>query len=214
MRRHLSTTLLLTLLAGGSLATAGPSDKPVSWQFDFGYSMQQGAAGDFFDDGYTIGWGAVVRPDPAKPIGYRFEMSYDWWDANTGNLPDYGVTVDDGDATQWRISAGIQFESKGDSAKFIGGVGIGGYRLHADLTNTVVVPGWVCDPYWYWYCYPGWVEGDVILADKTLTKFGYYATAGVSFPLTNSEIYVEAQYHWVNVEQYFETFPIVIGWRF
>ena len=57
-------------------------------------------------------------------------------------------------------------------------------------------------------------EGDVLLASKTLTKFGYYATVGVSFPLTNSEIYIEGQYHWVNVEDYFETLPIVIGWRF
>ena len=214
MRRYLGVALLLGLIAAGSVATAGTAGKPVTWQFDFGYSMVQGTPGDVLDDGYTIGFGAVMRPNPKQPIGYRFELTYDWWDVNTGNLPDLGITVDDGDGDQWSLRSGIQYESHGDKVKFIGGVGIGAYRLHANLTNTIYVPGYICDPYWWWYCYPGLVPGDVILSNKTLTKFGYYATAGVSFPLTNSDIYIEAQYHWVNVEDYFETLPIVVGWRF
>ena len=214
MKRFLGFGLALAFLAGGSLATAGTAGKPVTYQFDFGYSMIQGTPSEVFNNGYTLGFGGVVRPWAKKPLGIRWDLTYDWWDVNTGELPDHQVSIDDGDGDQWTLRSGLQFESHGDKVKFIGGVGIGAYRLHANLTQEVLVPGWICDPYWYWYCYPGLVQGDVILANKTLTKFGYYATAGVSFPLSNSDIYIEAQYHWVDVENYFQTLPIVIGWRF
>jgi len=214
MIRRFVIATAFALLAMGTAATAGTSDKPVSWQFDIGYSMVQGMAGDVFEDGYTLGFGAVLRPNPKTPIGYRFEMTYDFWDVDTSAAFPSGTLVDDGDANQWAIRAGVQYESSGDKAKFVGGVGIGGYRLHANLSETVYVPGYVCDPYYWWYCYPGLVPGDIILADKTLTKFGYYANLGVVFPLENSDFFIEGQYHWVNVEEYFETFPIVLGWRF
>jgi len=216
MRRHLGMALLLILAAAGtSVAMAGTAGKPVTYQFDFGYSMVQGKASEALEDGWTIGFGGVVRPWPKKPLGIRWDFTYDWWDVNTGNIRSLdGLREDDGDGDQWTLRSGIQYESQGDHAKFIGGVGIGAYRLNANISETVIVPGYICDPYWWWYCYPGLVEGDVILSNKTLTKFGYYATAGVSFPLTNSDIYIEAQYHKVNVEEYFETLPVVIGWRF
>jgi opacity protein-like surface antigen len=216
MRRHLSVALLVCVVAAGaSVATAGTAGKPVTYQFDFGYSMVQGKASDALEDGWTIGFGSVIRPWAKKPFGIRWDFTYDWWDVNTGNIPELdGIRVDDGDGDQWTLRTGIQYESHGDKAKFIGGVGIGAYRLNANISETVIVPGYICDPYWWWYCYPGLVEGDVLLRNKTLTKFGYYATAGVSFPLSNSDIYIEAQYHRVNVEEYFETLPIVIGWRF
>ena len=214
MRRVVGGAVLLAACVAGPVAFAGTADKPVTWQFDLGYSTVQGKANDLLKDGYTIGFGAVVRPNPKQPFGWRFELTYDWWDVNRGNLPDMTFHVDDGNGNQWALRAGWQYETHGDKVKFIGGVGIGGYRLHANLTQTALIPGYICDPYWWGYCYPGLVQGDIVLADKTLTKFGYYATAGISIPLTNSDIYIEAQYHWVDVEAYFETLPITVGWRF
>ena len=213
MRRRLGVALVLGLCVAGPMAIAGTGDKPVTWQFDLGYSTVQGDPGKIVNNGYTLGFGAVVRPNPKRPVAWRFEMTYDWWDANTTDFPDLGVRIDDGNVDQWALRAGYQYESHGDRVKFIGGVGIGGYRLHANLTQQVLIPGWICDPYWWWYCYPGLVPGDIILANKTLTKFGYYATAGISFPLKSSDIYVELQYHRVDVEEYFDTLPITVGWR-
>jgi hypothetical protein len=219
MSRRFAFLAALLVLPMAAPALAG-SEGPVLWQIELGYSMVQGMPGDVFEDGYLLGFGAVIQPNPKSPIGYRFDFTYDFWDVNTGALdiddstPGAEVDIDDGDGDQFRLSAGVQYESQGDRAKFVGGVGIGAYRLHADLTNSVLVPGYICDPYWWWYCYPGLVEGDVILTNKTLTKFGYYASLGVVFPLTNSDFFIEAEYHWVNVEDYFETLPIVFGWRF
>lgn len=219
MKRYLSWAGVMVLLVALSASGAAAADKPLRWHFDTGFSGVAGKPGDFIDDGWTIGFGAVWSPKPDSSISYRFDVSYDWWDVNTGDIdldssiPGAEARIDDGDVDQWSLRAGIMWESKGDSAKLMLGAGIGGYREYAKVSEYVYVPGWICDPYYWWYCYPGLVQGEVNLGDKALTKFGYYASIGVAFPLTNSDIFIEAQYHWVNIEDYYQTYPIVFGWR-
>jgi opacity protein-like surface antigen len=219
MRRLVLLAGVMALLVAASTTGAAAADKPLRWHFDTGYSGVAGNASDALQGGWTLGFGAAYAPRPQSPISFRFDVSYDWWDVNTGDIdfdpsnPGPDVTIDDGDVNQWSVRAGIMWESHGDSAKLILGAGIGGYREYAKLSNFIYVPGYICDPWYWWYCYPGLVPGEVNLADKALTKFGYYASIGVAFPLTNSEIYLEAQYHWVNVESLYQTYPIVVGWR-
>ena len=211
MKRRIAFAAPLVLLATSSIALA-QSDKPVRWHFDLGYSMIQGQADELVKDGWTIGGGALLKPNPKAPFGWRFDATYDWWDVRTTQFPE--VRVDDGDADQWSVRGGIQWETHGQKARFSLGAGLGWYWLHANLTEEVLVPGWICDPYWYWYCYPGLVQGDVVLADRSESDWGYYASAGVIIPLSSTELFIEAQYHWVEIDNKFETLPIVVGWRF
>jgi opacity protein-like surface antigen len=211
MKRRVALVVPLILLATSSIALAR-SDKPLRWHFDMGYSIVQGEASELVDNGWTVGGGALFKPNPKSPIGWRFDATYDWYDVETKELPE--VRVDDGDADQWSLRGGIQWESGGDKVRFNAGAGVGWYWLHAELTETVLVPGWICDPYWYWYCFPGLVEGDVILADRSESEWGYYVSAGVTIPLSSTEFFIEAQYHWVEIDQKFETLPLVVGWRF
>lgn len=218
MRRFFVIAGVMMLLIAASATGAAAADKPLRWHFDTGFSGVAGKPGDVIEDGWTIGFGAAWSPSPTHPVSYRFDVSYDWWDLETGDIDTDGIPgaefrVDDGDMDQWSVRAGVMWESQGDAAKLVLGAGIGGYREYATLEEYVYVPGWICDPYYWWYCYPGLVQGTVNLADKALTKFGYYGSIAVSFPLTNSEIFLEAQYHWVNIEKYYQTYPIVIGWR-
>jgi len=218
MRRYLLGASVIVLLAAFSVSGAAAADKPLRWEFDTGFSGIVGKTGDAVDNGWTIGFGAVWAPSPSSPVSLRFGLAYDWWDVHTGDLdldsvPGPETRIDDGDLNQWSLKAGVMWESKGDRARMTVGAGIGGYREYAKVSQYAYVPGYICDPWYWWYCYPGLVQGEINLADKSLTKFGYYASIGVTFPLQSSEIFVEAQYHWVNIESYFKTYPIVIGWR-
>ena len=68
------------------------------------------------------------------------------------------------------------------------GLGIGGYRRYAALTNEVLVPGYICDPYWG-YCYNAVTTGYQVVADDTLTKLGANASVGILFPVGSGEMY-------------------------
>jgi hypothetical protein len=93
------------------------------------------------------------------------------------------------------------------------GLGVGGYRRYAALTNEVLVPGYICDPYWG-YCYNAVTTGHQIIADDTLTKFGVNAAVGLNFPVGSGEMYVEARYHYIDTAKSTEFLPIVLGYRF
>jgi len=93
------------------------------------------------------------------------------------------------------------------------GLGIGGYRRYVELTNTVLVSGIYCDP-WWGYCWETLFPGDVIQASDTLTKFGYNAVVGVTFPAGHGTMFVEGRYHRMDSEVATEYIPISIGYRF
>lgn len=211
-RRHLLILVVVAVAAIGA-AQAQPAAEPLRWHVYTGFSGITGAASDYVDDGWMLGFGAIWSPRPGKTnLGLRFDFDYNWWDVNTGNLPGDQLRVDDGDANAFSLRTALHFEG-GDRARFYGDVGVGGYSLYANATQSVLVPGYICDPWYWWYCYPGLVEGDVIVDDQKTTKFGYFATVGTAWEMGNGEGFVEASYHWVQTKQTFEYFPIVVGYR-
>jgi hypothetical protein len=58
------------------------------------------------------------------------------------------------------------------------------------------------------------VVGDVITQDDKLTKFGYSASVGLTFPAGRGEMYLEARYHYMISDPATEYVPILIGYRF
>ena len=166
--------------------------------------------------GWNISGGTIYRPNPRAPFGIRVDFGYSYMEANHNALnlaQSSGLRVDDGYMSLWNLTAEGLYEFGGEHVGGWIGVGFGGYRRYLELTNTVVVPGYVCDPWWGW-CYPAAVPGDVIQANDTLTKFGYSATAGVNFALGHGQMYVEGRYHWMDSEKMTEYFPILVGYRF
>jgi opacity protein-like surface antigen len=212
-RRRLLPLTALFCFALSSVALA-QSDKPVQLHVYGGWSPLTGNASDVLDSGWVLDFGGVWTPDPQRPLGLRFDLGYNWWDVQTGALPSGDLKVDGGDANDWslRAAAFFQMRNKG-RAHFNASVGIGGYSVHGRLTNTVLVPGYICDPWWGW-CYPGVVQGQQIVASKTTTKIGYNATVGVSIETSGSgQVFVEAQYHYVTLSNTLEYWPIVVGYR-
>lgn len=213
MAQRLLLILAFVGVAGTGVAQAQPAAEPLRWHVYTGWSGVTGAASDYLDDGWMLGFGGIWSPRPGKTnLGLRFDVDYNWWDVKTGNLPGDQLRVDDGDANAFTLRTALHVEG-GDRARFYGDVGVGGYSLYANVTNSVLVPGYICDPWYWWICYPGLVEGDVIVADEKTTKFGYYATLGAAWEMGGGEGFVEASYHWVQTKQTMEYIPIVVGYR-
>ena len=52
-------------------------------------------------------------------------------------------------------------------------------------------------------------------ADDSLTKFFYSVAGGVTFPVGNGEMYVEARYNWMEASApSTRSLPILVGYRF
>ena len=198
-------------------AQAQDTKKQIQGYIGGGYSQPMGIADDYLDGGFNIAGGVIWRPAPSRPFGLRADLGYDWWDASNKAVQlalANGLRVDGGSASMWSLTADAlwEFGGGGKVGGFVG-AGIGGYRRYFELTNAVVLPGYICDP-WYGWCYPAAVPGDVIAADDTLTKFGYNVSAGITFPVGDGDMYVEARYHWMDTSPTTEFLPILIGYRF
>ena len=195
----------------------GEERKEVQGYFAGGYVAPQGRADEFLNDGWNISAGAIIRPLPGKPLGVRVDFGFSHMDASTGAINfanTSGLRADDGFVNMTNLTAEVLWEF-GSPDKIGGyvGLGMGGYRRYAALTSTALVSGIYCDPWWGW-CYPTTVVGDVITQDDKLTKFGYSASAGLTFPAGHGEMYLEARYHYMVSSPATEYIPILLGYRF
>ncbi len=213
--RRMVFALSLCLFLGATVAMAQPADDPNQFHFFAGYSPLTGDIKPYLKDGYSLGFGGTFNPNRQKnALSLRWDVTYDWWDVNQGQISADGASrADDGNADLWTYTVGVQFDSHNSGkVRFHGGVGLGGYRLHGELTQEALLTGIYCDPWWGW-CYPYTTVGDVVTQSKTTTRLGYYADLGIDFELTNSDFFIEARYNYADYGHAFESYPIVLGWR-
>jgi len=198
-------------------AMADPGD-PIRGYIAGGYAQPLGKADDSLTGGWNISGGMIWHPAPDRPFGVRVDLGYDRWDATQSAINNFAgsgnAIVDGGYADMISLTADAlwQFGHPEHVGGYVG-LGVGGYRRYAALTNEVLVPGYICDPYWG-YCYTAVTTGHQVVADDALTKFGLNASVGVSFPVGHGEMYVEARYHYIDTEDATEFLPIVLGYRF
>ncbi len=129
-------------------------------------------------------------------------------------------------ATQFRIDDGhgevtsatlalkysIPFSGSGTHAYGI--LGLGAYHRSVDLTQTALGGGYVCDP-WWGYCYPAVVEGDVIVASHSNTKFGWNVGGGFEFPAGDyGSWFIEARFQLRCGRESHGFIPVQVGLRF
>jgi hypothetical protein len=193
---------------------------PMQGYIAGGYSEVFGGASDALSGGWNISGGMIFHPNPARPFGLRVDLGFNDWNASQSainNIPGEGTgtaAIDGGYATMWSLTTDALWQfGKPDHVGGYVGLGIGGYRRYAALTNDVTTLGYICDPYWG-YCYYGTYYGSQVVGDDTLTKFGYNASVGLTFPVGNGEMYLEARYHYIVSTQLDEYMPIVLGYRF
>jgi hypothetical protein len=206
------------LVVAAAIPAMAAEGDPIQGYIAGGYTDPLGRAGDVLTGGWNFSGGVLWHPSPAEPFGVRLDLGFNTWNATQSAINNYQGTgaafVDGGYANMWTLTGDAlwQFGHPGHVGGFIG-LGIGGYRRYAALTDYVTQIGTICDP-WWGYCYYAPYTGSQTVAHDTLTKFGYNAAVGVSFPLGPGAMYFEARYHWVNNSPAMEFIPVLIGYRF
>jgi opacity protein-like surface antigen len=194
--------------------------RPVQWHFNAGYSLTNGTTSDYLDDGWIVGGGVTWNLRPDSPFALRGDLTYSRYDAtqeliNLAESAGSEVRIDDGDGSIWGLTVNGVYNIP-FNARFRGYLtaGIGGYYRKVELTQTALISGIYCDP-WWGFCYPALVAGDVIVQDQTTTKFGWNAGLGVEFPMGGGgAIFIDARYQRIETQEPTEFIPIQIGYRF
>ena len=197
------------------VARAG--DGPVSWIVNGGYVPTIGTTSDYLKAGWTLGTGLLIRPDSSSPFALQFDLGYSDFNA-TSKLIQLGQSQSfrtvGGSGKIWSVTAAGKYTMDFDSFRPYGLLGVGAYHSYVELTQTALGSGYICDP-WWGYCYPGVVAGEVVVANRSNTKFGYNVGLGVEFPLQNdSSWFIETRFHWINGSKPTQFIPIQIGFIF
>jgi opacity protein-like surface antigen len=215
--KRIALLLVIAGLLGAAPAEAQFEKDWRSWygQLGIGYSLPQADAGDAIED--DLWWTGGVTYYPGDwPVGIMAELAYSNYGIRSDvlepiELPDSRI---EGDVTVWSLTASAVWSPRlSDSAGFYAVGGFGVYRLEATLSAPGYFSGAACDP-WLWWCDPGIVPGEAILAGESTTEFGFNLGVGVTFEVgLSSEIYLEARYHSIGTPETTELLPLVVGYR-
>jgi opacity protein-like surface antigen len=212
--RGIFAALLLSVCAAPALAQMYPypAQRPVQWFIDGGASVTQGQTGNDFDNGWTLGTGVNIRPDPSQPFSLRMEVNYSRFEATNGfinaNEAASNTPIDNGSMqTVTGFVDGVLSAPMTPWVRFYatGGVGLGYRRI--ELTQN----GFLCDPF---FCGSGFGRNALVASSDT-TRFAWNAGAGIDFALPGGQAwFVEARYERIESPQPTEYVPIRFGFRF
>ena len=211
--------LMLAVLVSATSAMAQP-DKPWKWIFGHfygGVSLPQAQAGDSLSDGWSFGGGVTLKKEN-WPVAFVADLAYNdlpikqdalWVTDDEG---DTAKVADSGSFDVWSLTGDLMWQpkTKGAVGFYLQG-GVGAYYVSGSLSNSVWVPGWTCGFYW---CAPGYWPADAIVGSTSSWEWGYNAGVGVTFNLnSDSQIFLQLTYHWIQTDPTGEYVPIVIGYR-
>jgi opacity protein-like surface antigen len=218
MKSYLRAAAALLLLGCTQAALAQvyqypayPPARPVQWYLDGGASITQGETADDFDNGWTIGTGVLVRPDPTQPFALRFDLNYARSEATgqfiAANEAATDTPIDHGSMQTVSGFVGPMVEAPLNPWMRLyatGGVGLGYRRI--ELTQN----GFFCDPF---FCGGGF--GHALVASSDSTHFAWNAGGGIDFALPGGmSWFLEARYERIATQGPTELVPIRVGIRF
>jgi len=236
MARRISSGFVLSALASAvtfavssTVAQAGgrPDDESRNWFGDFsgGWSFPISDSGDNLEDDWTISGGATYWPSH-WPVGLNIGVAYGKWDFSSDAIstinaaivadPNNSGRIDDGDVESWQMTIGAIWGPGSESNGFYLTGGIGAYYLDATITETGLVyyPPF-CDPWYWWWCYPGGVGlGAIVAGSDSTTELGYNVGLGYSLEAGDGQFFVETKYHFIDTDTEEVTYaPLSFGFR-
>jgi opacity protein-like surface antigen len=216
--RFLAPLMLLGACAPALAQMYQVQPLPLQWYLDVGPSFTTGTTSNFLQNGWTIGTGFTVRPDPSGPFAIRTDFQYSRFNA-TNQLLTEGA-----EANQTQIDGGngqvfsadvdgvLQFPvTPGMRLYVMAGGGIA--HRNVQLTQNVVSGGLPCGG-WFSFCGP-YTAGESVVASDSQTHLTWNAGAGLDFPLPGGQSwFVEARYEEIETAQPTQFIPIRVGLRF
>lgn len=225
MKRKLGVILVVLvvfLAASSAWAGARPDKSWKGWfgHFYAGYDFTSGDFGNLADNGWTLGGGATWWPE-TSPAGLRIDLGYNNFDIAKDVIEaiDDAVTgnITTGDVDIWSLTANVIWgpDTGGIVSFYITG-GVGAYYLNAQIGSPGVYTGWVCDPWYPFWCYPAAAPGTVVRGSESTTEWGYNAGIGLNIEVgqDGSQVYFEAIYHSAQTTEVTSDYiPLVLGYR-
>jgi opacity protein-like surface antigen len=190
---------------------------PIQWFVEAGPSFTVGTTSDYLNDGWTVGTGFLVHPEPSQPLSLRVDFNYSHFGA-TNQLITEGeyanqTNIDGGNAQIVSGHVGGQFEAPLNPwMRFYATAGVGIAWRRIDLTEN----GYgLCNPYFgYGYC-GGYGYGGYVVARYDTTKFAWNAGLGLDFPLPGGQSwFVESRFERMETPTPTEIVPVRFGFRF
>jgi opacity protein-like surface antigen len=226
-----SALTLVAIMAWSATAHAGgrPDGTNRSWfgHIDGGYAFATGDSGDFLDDDWTIGGGVLFWPAD-WPVGVSVDVNYLRLDLSGSALdsinsaidqdPDNDGAITGGDVETWQFALNGIWSLGPDSSNgfyLTGGITYNDVTGRISQTGLVYYPP-VCDPFYWWWCFPGGVgPGQIVVGQRSADEFGWNLGAGYSFAMrTGGQLFVEARYQQIDVgDEKLEYIPLTVGFR-
>jgi hypothetical protein len=219
---------LLLLASAATFAGGRPDDSTRNWFGDLsgGWAFPESDAGDILDDDWVLSGGATYWPS-SRNVGINLNLGYAVFDLSDSAIqnintliaqdPSNGGRVDDGDVEMWQLGVNAIWSPGGstESGVYLTG-GITANYLKGTVTQTglVYVPPF-CDPWYWWWCFPGgFGRGAIPVASDSTTEYGYNIGVGYSFAAGDGRFFIETKYDFVKTDSEDLVFiPLTFGYR-
>lgn len=228
-RTHAAFTAFLFIALSATVEAGGrPDSSSRSWfgHVDAGYAFASSDTGDFLDDDWSIGGGAMYWPSD-WPVGLAFDLNYWRMDLSRRALDTINDAIDqdpgnDGDITggdveTWQLAVNGIWSIGSDTANgfyLTGGISYNDVTGRISQTGLIYYPP-VCDPWYWWWCFPGGVgPGQIVVGKRSTEEFGWNIGAGYSISSYNGQFFVEARYQQIQVgDDNLDYIPLTFGFR-
>ena len=217
LKRNSLVAIAWMIAVAAVTPAAFAGDGPVRLLVNGGIAPTVGETGNYLKAGWNLGMGLQLQPDTAGQLAMQIDLGYTNFNATSQLVQlgkNQGFFTNSGRGDIWSLTADGKYMTDSDSVRGYGLLGVGVYHRYIELSRTAYGTGLICDP-WFGYCYPGVVEGSIVVANRSNTKWGLNAGIGVEFLLENdSSWFIEARFHWIDGSHPTEYIPIQIGFKF
>ena len=230
MRRivSLGTTLGLAALVAASWPPSSEGQAypvsqrtpPIEGFILGGFSPTAGAAASYLQDGWILDGGFIYWLAHGDMFGLRTDLGYSEHQA-TSQFQSFGALasgqrVNDGWGSFTSLSSGLMIRAPATHWPRVYGLAqIGVTNTHVRLVQTFYVPGYYCDPFFYYCSFP--VVGYASVYSHTINKFSWNLGIGLDFATRGIPAgwFLELQYRRVDTApRTFEYWPVMVGVRF
>lgn len=222
------TAAVLLLASTAALAGGRPDYASRDWFGDFsgGWAIPEGHAGSLLDNDWMLSGGATYWPSN-RNIGIQLNLGYARFDLSNTAIqeindaisqdPANDGRVDDGDVDMWQFQINAIWSPGGSTANgiyFSGGITAAYLEGEVTQTGLVYYPP-VCDPWYWWWCYPGGVgQGAILVGKDSAMEYGYNVGIGYSFEAGDGQFFIETKYNWIDTKSDDLVYiPLTFGYR-